>query len=155
KCTMGVFAVGIVAGVLLTDVRRHLRSKWLWLGVGLSVLIFLPNLLWQAHNHFISADFLKHIHERDVRQGRSRNFLPEQLELTLLALPLCLAGLRYTLFSAAGKRLRAIGWMFVVPLLVFVILQGRSYYFAAAYPMVYAAGSVWGEKWLASLRRGW
>jgi hypothetical protein len=155
KYTMGVFAVGIVAGVLLTDVRRHLRSKWLWLGVGLSVLIFLPNLLWQAHNHFISFDFLKHIHERDVRQGRTKNFLPDQLEMTLLALPLCLAGLHYTLFSAAGKRLRAIGWMFAVPLLVFVIVEGRPYYFAAAYPMVYAAGSVWGEKWLASLSSGW
>jgi hypothetical protein len=45
--------------------------------------------------------------------------------------------------------------MFVVPLILFVILKGRVYYFAAAYPMVYAAGSVWGENWLTSLTRGW
>jgi hypothetical protein len=155
KYTMGVFAVGIVAGVFFTDARRYLRSKWLWYGVALSIVIFLPNLLWQAHNHFISADFLKHIHERDVRQGRTRNFLPDQLKMTLLAFPLCLAGLYYSLLAPAGKRLRAIGWMFVVPLVLFAILKGRVYYFAAAYPMVYAAGSVWGERWLASLKRGW
>jgi len=155
KYTMGVFAIGIVAGVLFTNARRHLRSKWLWYGVALSILIFLPNLLWQAHNHFISLEFLKHIHERDVRQGRTKNFLPEQFEMTLLAFPLCLAGLYYAFLAPAGKRLRAIGWMFLVPLVLFVILKGRSYYFAAAYPMVYAAGSVWGESWLASLNRGW
>ncbi|HKM65798.1 MAG TPA: glycosyltransferase family 39 protein [Candidatus Acidoferrum sp.] len=155
KYTMGVFAVGIVASVLLTDARRYLRSKWLWFGVALSILIFLPNLLWQAQNHFVSADFLKHIHERDVRLGRTKDFLPGQLKMTLLAFPLCLAGLYHTLVSQAGKRFRAIGWMFLVPLVLFVVLKGRVYYFGAAYPMVYAAGSVWVERWLASLRLGW
>jgi len=155
KYTMGVFAVGIVAGVLFTDARRYLRSKWLWYGVALSILIFLPNFIWQAQNHFVSLDFLKHIHERDVRQGRTKNFLPEQLEMTLLAFPLCLAGLYYSFLAQAGKRLRAIGWMFIVPLVFFVILKGRAYYFAAAYPMVYAAGSVWGESWLTFQNRAW
>jgi hypothetical protein len=155
KYTMGVFALGIVAGVLFTDARRYLRSKWLWYSVALSILIFLPNLLWQAQNHFVSLDFLRHIHERDVRQGRTQNFLPDQLKMTLLAFPLCLAGLYYSFLASSGKHLRAIGWMFVVPLVLFVILKGRVYYFAAAYPMVYAAGSVWGETWLASLNRRW
>lgn len=155
KYTMGVFVVGIVAGVLFTDARRSLRSKWLWYGGAVSLLIFLPNLLWQAHNDFISVDFLKHIHERDVHQGRTKDFLPGQLMLTLLAFPLCLTGLYYSFLAPEGKRLRVIGWMFIVPLILFVILKGRFYYFAAAYPMTYAAGSVWGERWLASLHRGW
>lgn len=155
KYTIGVFAVAIVAGVLLTDARRYLRSKWLWLGVALSVLIFLPNLLWQAQNHFVSIDFIHHIHERDIRVGRTGNFLPGQLKMTLLAFPLCFAGLYYTLLSPTGKRLRPLAWMFLASLLFFVILKARIYYFAGAYPMTYAAGSVWGERWLASLRRGW
>jgi len=155
KYTMGVFVVGIVAGVLFTSARGYLKSPWLWLGVALSILIFLPNFLWQAQNHFISADFLKHIHQRDVLQGRTKDFLPQQLKMTLLAFPLCLAGLSYLMLVPAGKRLRAIAWMFFVPLLLFVVLKGREYYFAGAYPMVYAAGSVWGERWIATLSRGW
>ena len=153
KYTMGVFAIGIVAGVVLTAARRYLRSPWLWCGVALSILIFLPNVLWQIHNHFVSVDFLKNIHERDIRIGRTADFLPGQLKLTLLAFPLCLSGLSYTLFAPSGKRLRALGWMFVVPLMLFVVLKGRFYYFAGAYPMVYAAGSVWCEQWIASLSR--
>ena len=155
KYTMGFFAIGIVVGVLLTKTRRHLASKWLWIGVALSVLVFLPNLIWQIQHHFISLDFLKHIHERDVRIGRTQGFLPDQLKITLLALPLWLAGLYFYLVSKAGSRFRILGWMFVVPLVLFVIAKGRGYYMGAAYPMLYAAGAVWGEQRLRSLRRAW
>jgi 4-amino-4-deoxy-L-arabinose transferase-like glycosyltransferase len=155
KYTMGFFALGIVAGVLFTNTRRHLTSKWLWIGVGLSVLIFLPNLLWQAQHHFISLDFLKHIHERDVRIGRTRDFLPDQLKLTLLAAPLWIAGLYFYLISKQGQGFRMLGWMYIVPLLLFIVAKGRGYYLAAAYPMLYAAGSVWGEERLRSLSKIW
>jgi hypothetical protein len=153
KYTMVFFVTGLTAGVLLTQTRRHLASKWLWLGIAAAVLIFLPNLIWQSQHGFVSLDFLRHIHERDVGMGRTRHFLPEQLELTLAAFPLWIAGLYFCFFSPAGRRYRLLGWMYVVPLLLFVVAQGRAYYLAGAYPMLYAAGAVWGESWLASLRR--
>jgi hypothetical protein len=155
KWTMGFLALGIVAGLLLTDARRFLRSQWLWYGVGISILVFLPNLIWQARHNFISLDFLSYIHARDVRIGRTKGFLPDQLKMTLLALPICVAGLHFYVVSPAGKRFRMLGWMYIVPLLLFIIAQGRGYYLAAAYPMLYAAGSVWGEQKLATMRSGW
>ena len=155
KWTMGFLALGVVAGVLLTDARRFLGTKWLWYGVGLSILMLLPNLVWQARHNFISLDFLSYIHARDIRIGRTKGFLPDQLKLTLLALPLWIAGLHFYVVSATGRRFRALGWMYIVPLLLFIIAQGRGYYLAAAYPMLYAAGSAWGERWLATMRRGW
>jgi len=155
KYAMGFFVLGIVAGVLLTPVRRHLAGKWLWMGVALSIVFFLPNLLWQAQHHFISLDFLREIHQRDIRWGRTKNFLPDQLELTLFAAPLWIAGLYYCLISRGGRRFRMLAWMYVVPLLLFVIVKARGYYLAAAYPMLYAAGCVWGEQWLTSMRRSW
>jgi hypothetical protein len=48
-----------------------------------------------------------------------------------------------------------LGWMYVVPLLLFVIGKGRDYYMGPAYPMMYAAGAVWGEQWLQTIRRSW
>jgi 4-amino-4-deoxy-L-arabinose transferase-like glycosyltransferase len=155
KYTMGFFAIGIVVGVLLTNARKYLASKWLWMGVALSIFIWLPNVIWQAQNHFISIQFLRTIHERDVRIGRAQNFLPEQFKLTLLALPLCIAGLYFYLASKAGSRFRMLGWMYIVPLLLFVIARGRWYYLAGAYPMLYAAGAVWGEQWLNSISKLW
>src|SRR5512147_1627337 len=71
KYTMVMFVAGIVGGVLLTDARRYLRSPWLWGGVALSLLIFLPNLIWQIQHRFISLEFLASIHKRDVAIGRA------------------------------------------------------------------------------------
>jgi hypothetical protein len=155
KYTMIFFVAGLAAGVLLTPSRLHLASKWLWLGIAAAVLIFLPNLIWQVQHGFVSLDFLRHIHERDVRIGRARDFLPDQLKFTLLAFLLWLAGLYFYFLSPAGQRFRTLGWMFIVPLLLFVIAQGRGYYIAPAYPMLYAGGAVLLEQWLASLRSPW
>lgn len=152
KYSMPFLVAGLLFGVLVTDARRHLRSKWLWYGAAIALLIFLPNLIWQIQNHFVSIDFLRHIHARDVRIGRTKYFLPEQLEMTLFAIPLWVAGL-YFYFSRAGRRYGVLGWMYVVPLVLFVIAKGRAYYLAGAYPMLYAAGSVWGERWLAAMSR--
>jgi len=59
--------------------RRYLRSPWLWAGAGLALLLFLPNLIWQAQHQFISLDFLGDIHEGDIAWGRTSDYLPEQL----------------------------------------------------------------------------
>jgi hypothetical protein len=151
-----VFLVaGVVVAVLATDLRKHLASKWLWIGVGVSLLVFLPNLIWQAQHGFITLEFLRNIHARDVRIGRTKDFLPDQLKMTLLATPLWLAGLYYSLISPRGKGFRAIGWMYVVPLVLFVVAKGRGYYLAAAYPMLYAAGATWLQNSLDAIRRGW
>jgi hypothetical protein len=156
KYTMGFFALGIVAAVILTPARQHLKSKWLWIGVGLSILIWLPNVMWQAQNHFIARDFFKFIHQRDVGWGRTDGFLfPGQIKMTLLGFPLAMAGLYFCLISRRGKRLRMLAYMYVVPLLLFAIAKGRDYYVAPAYPMLYAAGSVWGERWLAGMKSTW
>ena len=152
KYTMAFFVVGIVGGVLLTPARRYLRSPWLWAGAGLSLLIFLPNLLWQIQHDFISLDFLNSIHARDVRIGRTSGYLPEQLYVTTstLTIPLWVTGLIYYFFLPEGKRYRLLGWAYLITFLLLLVMQGRSYYLAAAYPMLLAAGAVVWERWLVA-----
>ena len=92
KYGIGFLAIGVAIGTVLTNTRRYLKSKWLWGGVALAILIMIPNLVWEARHHFITLDFLKHIHERDVSIGRTKEFLPDQLQLTLAGAPLALPG---------------------------------------------------------------
>ncbi len=148
KYSMPFLVAGLGVGVVLSPLRAHLRSKWLYLGAALALLIFLPNFLWQWRHDFVSLQFLRHIHARDVAIGRTGSFLPEQLLLTLAALPLALAGLGFCFFGWQG-RFRILGWMYLVPLVLFVVGKGRGYYLAPAYPMLYAAGAVGGAEWLA------
>jgi 4-amino-4-deoxy-L-arabinose transferase-like glycosyltransferase len=113
KYTMGFFALAVVGALVLTSSRRYLKSKWLWYGVALSILVLLPNLLWQARHHFVSLAFLQHIHTRDVRQGHTKYFLLDQLRYTIFAVPLWLSGLYFYLISPKGARFRMLGWMYV------------------------------------------
>jgi 4-amino-4-deoxy-L-arabinose transferase-like glycosyltransferase len=112
KSTMAFYVVGIIVGVLLTSTRKHLTSPWLWGGVALSLLIFLPNIIWQIQHNFISLEFLGSIHERDVRIGRTKDFLPDQLLTTNpFTLPLWIAGLSFyfqglsSVISSAARNL--------------------------------------------------
>jgi Dolichyl-phosphate-mannose-protein mannosyltransferase len=153
KYTIAFLILGIAAGFLFTPARRYLLSPWLWCGLALAFMIFLPNLLWQARHHFVTLDFLQSIHARDVRMGRTDNFVLGQFWIATSppTVPLWLAGLFYVFATEDGKRYRPIGWMFIVPFVLFVIARGRAYYMAPGYPMLLAAGAVWGERWLATL----
>ena len=108
KYTIAFYIAGIVAGVLLTQNRKHLASPWLWGGVGLALVLFLPNLIWQIQHNFISLQFLASIHARDVRIGRTDGFLVEQLIVSAnpFTLPLWIAGLYYFLISPSTKPYR-------------------------------------------------
>ncbi len=70
----------------------------------------------------------------------------------MAAAPLWIAGLVSFL---RDRRYRMLGWMYVLPLALFFFGKGRGYYLAAAYPMLFAMGAVVGERWIASLKRGW
>ena len=151
KYTMLFFAVGVVAGIIFSDARKYLRTIWPWLGLLFSLLLVAPNFLWQVRHHFVTYDFLRFIHQRDVAEGLTQSFMPDQLEMTLLSFPLWIAGLYFCLRSREGQRFRALAWIFLVTLGLFLVAKGRGYYLAPAYPMLYAAGAVWGERWLSNL----
>jgi hypothetical protein len=109
KYTMAFYVAGIVVGTLLTTTRRHLTSPWLWGGVALSLLIFLPNVIWQIQHNFISLDFLSSIHARDIQIGRTQDFLPDQIISSAhpFTIPLWIAGLAFY-FQGLGVSLRAV-----------------------------------------------
>lgn len=157
KYTMAFFVAGIAAGVLLTPVRRHLRSPWLWAGAALSLVIFLPNAIWQARHGFVSLQFLHHIHARDVGEGRANGFLRDQflVNTNLLTAQLWIAGLYYYLCSREGRRFRLLGWLYLVPLLLYLLAKGRGYYLGAAYPMLFAAGGLLLERLAGRLSVAW
>jgi len=150
KYAISFFIAGLLAGLVLSEARRFLKSPWFYAGVGLALLMFLPNLLWLVRHDFISYRFLQHIHVRDVGEGRADGFLFDQLKIciNIFATPVAVAGLVAFLRS---RRYRMLGWMFLVTVALFFLAKGRGYYTAAAYPMVLAMGAVTGEQWLGRL----
>jgi hypothetical protein len=157
KYTMCFYVVGILGALLLTPPRRYLKSRWLWYGVALSVLIFLPNLIWQIRHDFVSVHFLQHIHKRDVGEGRANGYWRDQfwINTNLLLAPLWIAGLAYFVAFRDGKRYRLLAWLYVIPVLLLFVMKGRGYYAGAVYPMLLAAGSVLWDRLLRWSRVAW
>jgi dolichyl-phosphate-mannose-protein mannosyltransferase len=155
KWTAAFFVAGLVCGILATPLRSHLTSKWLWLGAAISIVIALPNFLWQWKHDFIALDFLQHIHARDIRIGRTSGFITDQFfEATnpITAL-LWILGLFTLLISPRDSRDRVLAWMALVPFLLLLIARGRGYYMGPAYPMLFAAGSIALEQILICVRQ--
>jgi 4-amino-4-deoxy-L-arabinose transferase-like glycosyltransferase len=146
KYTIAFSVAGLIVGILVTN-RQYLKNRWLWGGAGLALLMWLPNLIWQFQNHFVSVYFLASIHTRDVQSGLTSSFLTDQLLFNFnpVMLFLVMTGLYYFFFTPAGKHYRMMGWMYVVPFILLILTQGKGYYLAATYPMLAAGGAVWWE----------
>jgi hypothetical protein len=148
KYSVLFFVGGLIFGLIFTRARRYFVSQWFWAGVGLALVLFLPNILWLIRHDFISYHFLQHIHARDVGEGRAEGYWKYQLLLDVnpVAAPLCIAGL---IAFLRDDRYRVLAWMYLVPVLFFGIDKGRFYYVAEAYPVLIAMGAVVIVGWLA------
>jgi hypothetical protein len=157
KDTMLMFGFALIAGLMLTPERRLMASRWFILGGLVAFAIFLPNLIWQIQHHFPHLEMLANIR----RSGRNLATGPigfigwQLLGMQPLAAPIWLCGLYAFLFSDAARPYRALGYAYLLSLLILLLTDGRFYYLAPAYPMLMAAGAVAIERWTAEPRRGW
>ena len=152
KYSIAFLAVSLLAGIIALPGARHwLRSRWFWYGVLAASAIAAPNLIWLARHGFITLKMETYIHARDVRHGRADGYYTDQIEFTLLALPLAATGLVSLLRSA---RFRLLSVFYVGPFVLLALARGRGYYLLPAYPALYCAGAVALERWLARRRPG-
>ena len=152
KYTILFFICGILAGIVFTPIRSHLRSGWFWVGIILAVLLVLPNALWQIRHQFISVHSLHAIHVRDLALGRDKGYIVGQFlaNLNIFAMPIWIVGL-IAFLRNKDTRYRLFAFAYLVPLALFALARARYYYPATAYPMLLAMGVVTSERWLSSI----
>jgi 4-amino-4-deoxy-L-arabinose transferase-like glycosyltransferase len=152
------FATGVVAGLLLTHHRSLFLKPWIWLGGLLAFLIFLPNLVWNIERRFPFFELLANVRTsgRNVPLTHLQFLGQVAMHMNPVAAPLVLAGLWFLFVHPQGRRFRVLGWASLV-LLAFIMFSsnGRPYYVAPAYPMLFGAGGVAMEGWLSRRRLQW
>ena len=150
KYSIAIFGAGIVIGLLLTEQRRFFLNQWIWIGGAAAFLIFLPNVLWNLHNHWPFLELMHNIRadRRDVVLGPLEFFVQQILIVNPLVALIWLGGLFALLFSARLRPYRVLGWSYLVCYAAFFLLHGKNYYLAPVYPMLMAAGAVALEQWL-------
>src|ERR1700727_3357816 len=84
KDSVAFFLVAMLVAVLLTPQRRILANRWFVVAVFLIVLVALPNLLWQIHNHFPTLEWLRDVQasDKDVKLPPPQFLLAQIVTLT-------------------------------------------------------------------------
>jgi hypothetical protein len=151
------FGAGLGAGLLLTDLRKHLSTPWPYVAAGIALLFFSPFILWNITHDFAHLEFIRNA-SAGKYSGLSRlDFLAGQaVFLNPVNMLFWVPGLLWLLFGREGKRYRVLG---IIYLTAFAVLlanpHSKAEYLAPAYVMLLAAGGVAIERWASRGRRVW
>lgn len=170
KHSMVFFALALLLGLALTPQRRLLASRWIWLAAAVALGLVLPNLIWQVRHHWptwVDLNNVRRMHKNVALPPLA--FIAQQFRmLNPVSGVVWAAGLVFFFWPARGgraaperaladirgraslgARYRALGWAFLAIFAFMLALHGKDYYLAPVYPLMYAAGAVAWERWLA------
>lgn len=154
KALVAFLGLALAVG-LLVGAPRRLRSPWPWLGGLLALVLWAPNLWWQARHGWPQLEMAEAIRAEEPLGGRAL-LLPFQLLVpSPLLAPLWIAGLVRLLRSRATRSFRPLGWTYLALLGLFLAVGGQPYYPTGWCGPLLAAGAVGAEAWLAAPGRRW
>ncbi len=141
KYTILVWSFGLFIGLFFYQRGTLFKNKWLYLSALLSLLIFLPNILWQIGHDFPLLKHLAALNSHQLDKQNPFEFVSDQLgsPFTLL---ISLFGLGALLMSRNFKNYRAIGISVLVIFGTMWALNSKAYYVFAIYPVLFASGAV-------------
>ncbi len=151
KYSAVMLAAALLFGIVCTGRWRALATPFLAGGLAVAAVVLLPNLVWQWDRGLPMAEVL-----HAGRAGKNvllspAEFLWQQVTLTNPVLaPVWIAGL---LWCLARPAMRWLGVGACALLAIMIVLHGKSYYGAAVYPALFAAGGVAVERISAASRR--
>ena len=148
KPSMTFFLVAMGLGLLCTNARRVLWSRWAGMGIALMIVIALPNVIWQVHNHWPTLEFL-----RNGRAGGKNTvldplhfFLAQFLMLGPFNVLVWLPGLVSLLRAKSIREGRWLGLTYIFFYAIMNALHAKDYYLEGVYPALFAAGGIAWER---------
>ncbi len=145
KYLLLIFAAALALGLLLTPDRQLYKQKHLYFAAALALLVWLPNLIWQAANGFPVFHHFSILAEQQLVNVSPSDFLSGQILSHLPAIYLIPLGLVF-FFSKSGAQFRLLGWLLVFVELFLLVFKGKDYYSLGLYPYLLASGAVFLEK---------
>ena len=144
KFSIAFFGVAVLAGVLLTPLRRDLLTPWPWVALAIALSTGSPSIVGQLRLGFPVLEQMNELRATQLHRVTHGDFIAEQFLYgpgTLLAT----AGVLALLFSPRLRAFRSLAWTAIAAFLLLLALQGKAYYFGPMYPALYAAGATYIE----------
>lgn len=147
KQTALILGAGLAGGLVLARRWDVLRSPWLWLGGLAALLLWLPNLAWQAVNGLPQLEMA-----RDIASEADENRIMLVPQLLLLAgpllFPILIIGVWWLARAEGARQWRAIVAGFAVVIVLVLLSGGKSYYASGMFGPLMAAGAIPVAAWL-------
>lgn len=154
KYTVFIFLFAMLPGILLSQNRQLFTKRHFYLAIGLALLIFAPNIAWQAQHQFPVFRHMSELAATQFAHVSVGDFFADQLRFFMPALPVWIAGFSFLLFSKDAAKWRIFGWMYLNVLAVLLFFSAKSYYSLGAYPVLLAAGAAYLDR-LTAQRMHW
>ncbi len=148
KDTLLLLGAGLAVGLLLARRWDVVRSPWAWGAIGIALLIWAPNLAWQATNGWPEVT-MAHLIAGYAADNRAQIVPFLWLFAGPLLFPVSVAGLAWILLAKAAAPWRPIGIAALVALALVVVGGGKAYYAVGSMPPFMAAGAILTDLWLA------
>ncbi len=155
KYSMGAWAISLAAGVAISRSRALFVRPGFLVLAALATALVLPTLFWQYAHQWPQIALLQNAHaQKNAVVSPVQYVLAQVLMMNPLAAPLWIAGLVWFLAGRGAERYRAIGYAYLVLLVLYLAVGAKVYYLAPVYAIFMAAGAVVIERFLHS-RRAW
>jgi 4-amino-4-deoxy-L-arabinose transferase-like glycosyltransferase len=148
KDTILFLGAGLAVGLVLSRRWEVVRSAWAWAAIAIALLLWAPNLAWQAANGWPQLTMARAI-SGYAADNRAQIVPLLWLFTGPLLFPVSAAGLLWALRSKAAAPWRPIGIAALVGLGLVVISGGKAYYAIGTTPVFMAAGAILLDGWLA------
>ncbi len=152
KDTLLLLCVGLLAGVVLARRWDIVRSPWVWAAAGIALLIWAPNLAWQAMHDFPQLT-MAHVIAGSAAANRSGIVPVLWLLAGPILFPVAVAGFLWLLLAKAAAPWRAIAVTAIAMLVLVAASGGKAYYAVGILPVFMAAGAILLDRWLTRGRR--
>jgi 4-amino-4-deoxy-L-arabinose transferase-like glycosyltransferase len=151
---VGIFAVALVLGLLLSRGWRLLANWWFALGVAIAFVGELPDLWWNAGHGWATFAMTHALNQENGGLVHVPGWVLSQLILASPAMVwVWIVGLR-RLWRCDRPAWRALAWAYGILFVVFGLTTGaKVYYLFGAYVYLLGAGAVAVEGWLFARRR--
>lgn len=133
---------GVFVGLLATNERRLLLTRWPWIALAITVLIGLPSIVGQIRLGYPVVAQMENLQANQLAYVSWLGFIAGQFLNLSFSMIVALTGIIALLTSKRYTQFRILGWIFVGAFGVLFILHGKAYYLGPVYPAMIGAGAV-------------
>jgi len=149
KTSMLWLASGVFLAVIITPLRKDLKTKYPYITALIALAIFSPFIIWNITHDFAHLEFMRNAASRKYGGLSPLSFIMDQLLiLNPVAVLIWIPGIYFFFFNEQGKKYKAVIFIWIATFFILLINgHSKGEYMAAAYQILFAGGAVIIEKW--------